>query len=135
MSYDNLSSVPQNVLKFYQHRRTGMVKPVYPLQLRCGGYNKSDPPLFTGKLLIKFENILRNTTQVIIRHRVKILFSVAENFNLAHQQSTQCVSNCYGSLFQITINIKKLCSITEFIGTLEVNITHSATYKNLNSRN
>jgi hypothetical protein len=25
-----------------------------------------DPPLFTGKLLIKFQNILRNTTQVII---------------------------------------------------------------------
>ena len=38
--------------------------------------NKRDPPLFTGKLLIKFQNILRNTTQVIIRHRVKILFSV-----------------------------------------------------------
>ena len=36
--------------------------------------NERDPPLFTGKLLIK--NILRNTTQVIIRHRVKILFSV-----------------------------------------------------------
>ena len=29
-----------------------------------------DPPLFTGKLLIKFQNILRNTTQVIIRHRI-----------------------------------------------------------------
>jgi hypothetical protein len=38
--------------------------------------NERDPPLFTGKLLIKFQNILRNTTQVIIRHRVKILFSV-----------------------------------------------------------
>ena len=38
--------------------------------------NDRDPPLFTGKLLIKFQNILRNTTQVIIRHRVKILFSV-----------------------------------------------------------
>jgi hypothetical protein len=35
-----------------------------------------DPPLFTGKLLIKFQNILRTTTQVIIRHMVKILFSV-----------------------------------------------------------
>jgi hypothetical protein len=34
--------------------------------------NERDPPLFTGKLLIKFQNILRNTTQVIIRHRVKI---------------------------------------------------------------
>ena len=38
--------------------------------------NERDAPLFTGKLLIKFQNILRNTTQVIIRHRVKILFSV-----------------------------------------------------------
>jgi hypothetical protein len=38
--------------------------------------NETDPPLFIGKLLIKFKNILRNTTQVIIRHRVKILFSV-----------------------------------------------------------
>jgi hypothetical protein len=35
-----------------------------------------DLPLITVKLLIKFQNILRNTTQVIIRHRVKILFSV-----------------------------------------------------------
>jgi hypothetical protein len=38
--------------------------------------NKRDPPLFTGKLLIKFQNILRNTTHFIIRHMVKILFSV-----------------------------------------------------------
>ena len=38
--------------------------------------NERDPPLFTGKLLIKFQNILRNTTQVIIWHRVKFLFSV-----------------------------------------------------------
>jgi hypothetical protein len=38
--------------------------------------NERDPPLFTGKLLIKIQNILRNSTQVIIRHRVKILFSV-----------------------------------------------------------
>jgi hypothetical protein len=38
--------------------------------------NESDPPLFTGKLLIKFQNILRNTTQVIIRQMVKILFTV-----------------------------------------------------------
>jgi hypothetical protein len=35
--------------------------------------NERDPPFFTSKLLIKFQNILRNTTQVIIRHRVKIL--------------------------------------------------------------
>jgi hypothetical protein len=38
--------------------------------------NERDPPLFTGKLLIKFQNILRNTTQVIIQHRVTIQFSV-----------------------------------------------------------
>ena len=38
--------------------------------------NERDPPLFTGKLLIKFQNILKNTTQVIIRHRATILFSV-----------------------------------------------------------
>ena len=38
--------------------------------------NKRDPPLFTGKLPIKFQNILRNTTHVIIRHRVNILFSI-----------------------------------------------------------
>ena len=42
--------------------------------------NERDPPLFTGKLLIKFQNILRNTTQVyIIRHRAKILFSVTSS--------------------------------------------------------
>jgi hypothetical protein len=28
--------------------------------------NERDPPLFTGKLLIKFQNILRNTTQVLV---------------------------------------------------------------------
>jgi hypothetical protein len=51
MSYDNLSSVSLNVLKFYQQ--------------------------LTGEeLLIKFQNIIRNTIQVIIRHRVKIIFSV-----------------------------------------------------------
>jgi hypothetical protein len=38
--------------------------------------NERDLPLFTNKLLKKCQNILRNTTQVIIRHRVKILFSV-----------------------------------------------------------
>ena len=37
--------------------------------------NERDPPLFTGKLLIIFQNILRNTTQVI-RHRVKIIFFI-----------------------------------------------------------
>jgi hypothetical protein len=32
--------------------------------------NERDPPLFTGKLLIKFQNILRNTTHVIVQHRI-----------------------------------------------------------------
>jgi hypothetical protein len=45
--------------------------------------NERDPPLFTGKLLIKFQNILRNTTQVIIRHRVKILFSGYTGFTMS----------------------------------------------------
>ena len=48
--------------------------------------NERDPPLFTGKLLIKFQNILRNTTQVIIRHRVKILFSVISSPITLEQQ-------------------------------------------------
>jgi hypothetical protein len=49
--------------------------------------NERDPTLFTGKLLIKFQNILRNTTQVIIRHRVKILFSVISSpINLERQK-------------------------------------------------
>ena len=32
--------------------------------------NERDPPLFTSKQLIKFYEILRNTTQVIVRHRI-----------------------------------------------------------------
>jgi hypothetical protein len=32
--------------------------------------NERDPPLFTGRLLIKFQKILRNTTQVIVQHRI-----------------------------------------------------------------
>jgi hypothetical protein len=65
MSYDNLRSVSQNVLKFYQ---------------QLTGEERRIPFFFddfhSGKLLLKFLNILRNTTQVIIRHRVKILFPV-----------------------------------------------------------
>jgi hypothetical protein len=48
--------------------------------------NERDPPLFTGKLLIKFQNILRNTTQAIIRHMVKILFSVISSPITLEQQ-------------------------------------------------
>jgi hypothetical protein len=36
--------------------------------------NERDPPLFTGKLMIKFQNILRNTTQVIIRQGKNPIF-------------------------------------------------------------
>ena len=32
--------------------------------------NERDPPLFTSKQLIKFKKILRNKTQVIVRHRI-----------------------------------------------------------------
>jgi len=32
--------------------------------------NERDPPLFTSKQLIKYYKILRNTTQVIVRHRI-----------------------------------------------------------------
>jgi hypothetical protein len=45
MSYDNLSSVSQNEdlsTDGRTDRQTDMVKPVYPLQLRCGGYNEED---------------------------------------------------------------------------------------------
>ena len=48
--------------------------------------NERYQPLFTGKLLIKFQNILRNTTQVIIWHRVKILFSVTSSPITLEQQ-------------------------------------------------
>jgi hypothetical protein len=48
--------------------------------------NERDPPLFTGKLLIKFQNILRNTIQVIIRHRVEILFSIISSPITLEQQ-------------------------------------------------
>jgi hypothetical protein len=62
MSYDNLSSVSQNVLKFYQ-QLTGEERRI---PFIFNDLNKRDPPLFTSKLLIKFQNILRNTTQVIV---------------------------------------------------------------------
>ena len=32
--------------------------------------NERDPPLITSKQLLKFKKILRNTTQVIVRHRI-----------------------------------------------------------------
>jgi hypothetical protein len=53
MSYDNLSSISQSHIKF-NNSGTAKVKIVK---------NERDPPLFIGKLLIKFQNILRKTTQ------------------------------------------------------------------------
>ena len=55
--------------------------------------NERDPPLFTGKLLIKFQNILRNTTQVIIQHRVKILFSIISSPNNSGTAKVKIVKN------------------------------------------
>jgi hypothetical protein len=77
MSYDNLSSVSQNVLKFYQQltgeeRRIPFIFDDFHKSNSAGMVNvkivknERDPPLFTSKLLIKFQNILRNTAQVII---------------------------------------------------------------------
>jgi hypothetical protein len=97
MSYDNLRSVSQNVLKFYQQRTSEERRfpfifddfhfcrfrvigldmtenRIFTLCRMITVKNERDPPLFTAKLLIKFQNILRNTTQVIIRHRVKSYF-------------------------------------------------------------
>ena len=55
--------------------------------------NERDPHLFTGKLLIKFQNIPRNTTQVIIRHRVKILFSVISSPITLEWQKWKIIKN------------------------------------------
>jgi hypothetical protein len=46
MSYDNLSTVSQNILKFYQ-QLTGE-------EISFFVKNERDPPIFTGKQLIKF---------------------------------------------------------------------------------
>jgi hypothetical protein len=65
--------------------------------------NERDPPLFNGKLLIKFQNILRNTTQVIIRHRVKILASNSQksmlNFKANILLCTQLALSVYSTTF------------------------------------
>jgi hypothetical protein len=95
MSYDNLSSVSQNVLKFYQQLIGEEMRILFIRHIKSNNSgmakvkiikNERDPPLFTGKLLIKFKNILKNTTQVIIRHRVKILFSVISSPITLEQQ-------------------------------------------------
>jgi two-component sensor histidine kinase len=65
--------------------------------------NVRDPPLFTGKLLMKFQNILRNTTQVIIQHRVKILFSVISSPITLEQQKWKS-SKMKGILLSSPVN-------------------------------
>ena len=55
--------------------------------------NERDHTLFTGKLLIKFQNILKNTTQVIIRHRINILFSVISSPITLERQKCKTVKN------------------------------------------
>jgi hypothetical protein len=54
MSYDNLSSVSQNILKFYQ-QRTGEERSNNSGTAKVKIMKKErDPPLFTSKQLIKF---------------------------------------------------------------------------------
>ena len=75
--YDHIRIQLVLLTKIYPPLLTS-VQPIYITKtlLIVPTKNEKGPPLFTSKLLIKFQNILRNTTQVIIRHRVNILFSV-----------------------------------------------------------
>jgi hypothetical protein len=77
MSYDNLSSVSQNVLKFYQlftgeeRRIPFFFDDFHFCRSRVIGLDMTENKIFTlwritSKQLIKFQNILRHTTQVII---------------------------------------------------------------------
>jgi hypothetical protein len=52
---------------------------------RVIGLDMTENRIFT-LVLIKFQNILRNTTQVIIRHRVNILFSIISSPILERQK-------------------------------------------------
>jgi hypothetical protein len=54
-------------------------------------------------LLIKFQNILRNTTQVIIPHRVKILFSVISS-PIALERQKWKSSKKKGILLSLPVN-------------------------------
>jgi hypothetical protein len=110
MSYDNLSSVSENVLKFYQQLTGEEMRIPFIFddfhfcrsRVIVPTKNERDPPLFTGKLLIKFQNILRNTTQVIIRHRVNIS---AQNAAILTNYGKQSILNKYksGALFSIKL--------------------------------
>jgi hypothetical protein len=76
--------------------------------------NERDPPLFTGKVLIKFQNILKNTTQVIIRHRVKILFSVISS--------------------PITLPVKRGGSLSFLVGTISNGLVMEIGWTDVGSR-
>jgi hypothetical protein len=75
-----LSSVSQNVLNFYQlfsgeERRIPFIfDHSHFCRSRVIGLDMTENRIFTLCRLITY--ILRNTTQVILRHRVKILFSM-----------------------------------------------------------
>jgi hypothetical protein len=60
--------------------------------------NDTDPPLFTGKLLIKFQNILRNTTQVIIRQGKNPIFRHIKSNN-SGTAKVKIVKNCFLTIF------------------------------------
>jgi hypothetical protein len=79
------------------------VQPISITLLNVPTKNERDPPLFTSKLLIKFQNILRNTTQVIIRHRVKILFSVISSPITLERQKWKS-SKMKGILLSLPVN-------------------------------
>jgi hypothetical protein len=70
MSYDNLSSV--SIFRHIKSNNSGtaIVKIIK---------NERDPPLFTSKLLIKFQNILRNSTQVYFCRSRVIGLDMTEN--------------------------------------------------------
>jgi hypothetical protein len=65
--------------------------------------NERDPPLFTGKLLIKFQNILRNTAQVIIRHRVKILQNFISSLPVKRRGSLSFLVGTIGNVLVMEI--------------------------------
>ena len=65
--------------------------------------NERGPSLFISKLLLKFQNILRNTTQVIIRNRVKILFSIISSPITLERQKWKSSKNIWNQIFLILI--------------------------------
>jgi hypothetical protein len=74
--------------------------------------NERELPLFTGKLLVKFQNILRNTTQIIIRHRVNILFSIISSpITLEVGSGGYILVSCAHSNTSLFFSLKLLCQM------------------------